>query len=171
MPLHCHTWGISPNEQRRTINIKEQLLIEADNTLNFKADRSSWGVCFANQRHHEAKSYSRQANLHCLTQAASVATTLMSTSPRTLVVSQPPSSPSTSTSPSNHNQGATMNTTTKLVGAPIAVDYLPPKTKHETNTYRFQVTFDCGTYNDILVFEFNNESDAELQRNDVATLR
>jgi hypothetical protein len=32
--------------------------------------------------------------------------------------------------PSNHNQGATMNTTTKLVGAPIAVDYLPTKGKH-----------------------------------------
>ncbi len=52
-----------------------------------------------------------------------------------------------------------MNTTTKLVGAPIALDHLPTKTKHETNTYRFQVTFDCGSYNDILVFEFANESD------------
>jgi hypothetical protein len=30
-----------------TLTIKEQLLIEADSTLNFKADRSSWGVCFA----------------------------------------------------------------------------------------------------------------------------
>jgi len=30
-----------------TLTIKEQLLIKADSTLNFKADRSSWGVCFA----------------------------------------------------------------------------------------------------------------------------
>ena len=52
-----------------------------------------------------------------------------------------------------------MNTTTKLVGAPIALDHLPTKTKHETNTYRFQVTFDCGTYNDQMVFEFDNETD------------
>jgi hypothetical protein len=52
-----------------------------------------------------------------------------------------------------------MTTTTKLVGAPIAIDHLPTKTKHETSTYRFQITFDCGTYNDILVFEFPTESD------------
>ena len=27
--------------------IKEQLLIEADKTTNFKTDRSAWGICFA----------------------------------------------------------------------------------------------------------------------------
>ena len=46
-----------------------------------------------------------------------------------------------------------MNTTTKLVGAPIAVDYLPPKGKTAIKRHPIQVTIDCGNYNDIIVMQ------------------
>ena len=49
-----------------------------------------------------------------------------------------------------------MTTTTKLIGAPIAVDYLPTKPK---SIHPIQVTIDCGNYNDIIVFEYRNEAD------------
>lgn len=55
-----------------------------------------------------------------------------------------------------------MTTTTKLVGAPIALDELAPipnKGLNGGDIHRIQITFDCGTYNDILVFEFQTESD------------
>ena len=55
-----------------------------------------------------------------------------------------------------------MNTTTKLVGAPIALDeiaVIPKRGLNGGNLYRIQITFDCGTYNDILVFEFATEAD------------
>lgn len=50
-----------------------------------------------------------------------------------------------------------MNTTAKLRGAPIAVDYLPLKPK---GIHPIQVTIDCGNYNDIIVIEYQSEADA-----------
>lgn len=50
-----------------------------------------------------------------------------------------------------------MNTTTKLVGAPIAVDYLPTKPK---SIHPIQVTIDCGNYNDIIIIEYRSEAEA-----------
>ena len=52
-----------------------------------------------------------------------------------------------------------MTTTTKLHGAPVAVDYLAPKGNTEHKRHRIQVTFDCGNYKDIIVFEYRNEAD------------
>ena len=50
-----------------------------------------------------------------------------------------------------------MNNTTKLVGAPIAVDYLQTKPK---GIHPIQVTIDCGNYNDIIVIEYRSEAEA-----------
>ena len=57
-------------------------------------------------------------------------------------------------------KGATVNTTTKLIGAPIAVDYLPPKGKTAIKRHPIQVTINCGNYNDIIVIEYRSEADA-----------
>lgn len=53
-----------------------------------------------------------------------------------------------------------MNTTTKLIGAPIAVDYLPPKGNTAIKRHPIQVTIDCGNYNDIIVIEYRSEAEA-----------
>jgi hypothetical protein len=50
-----------------------------------------------------------------------------------------------------------MTTTTKLIGAPIAVDYLPPKPK---GIHPIQVTIDCGNYNHIIIIEYRSEAGA-----------
>lgn len=50
-----------------------------------------------------------------------------------------------------------MNTTTKLVGAPIAVDYLPTKPK---GIHPIQVVIDCGNYKQTVVIDFRSEADA-----------
>ena len=50
-----------------------------------------------------------------------------------------------------------MTTTIKLIGAPIAVDYLPTKPK---SIHPIQVTIDCGNYNDIIVIEYRSEAEA-----------
>ena len=52
-----------------------------------------------------------------------------------------------------------MTTSTKLLGAPIRVDYLSPKGGATHKRHPIQVTFDCGNYNDIIVFEYRNEAD------------
>jgi hypothetical protein len=49
-----------------------------------------------------------------------------------------------------------MITTTKLLGAPICVDHLPPKGNNAKQRYPIQVTFNCGSYNDIIIFEYRN---------------
>jgi hypothetical protein len=53
-----------------------------------------------------------------------------------------------------------MNTTTKLVGAPISVDYLPIKGKTAIKRHPIQVTICCGSYNDVIVIEYLSEADA-----------
>lgn len=49
--------------------------------------------------------------------------------------------------------------TKKLHGSPIMVDLLSTKPKQGNKTYKLQVTFDCGTYNDIIVLEYQSEAD------------
>ena len=52
-----------------------------------------------------------------------------------------------------------MTTTTKLVGAPIAVNYLPSKGTL-IKRHPIQVVIDCGNYKDIIVIEYQSEADA-----------